>query len=71
MVVTNDAVVWANVCVHGGTCSGEEILQLIESAGSPLEEEGKPTTTVVIADCGILTEEEFTAALSEPEPEPE
>ena len=54
--------------MHGG--SGEEILQLIESAGSPLEEEGKPTTTVVIADCGILTEEEFAAA-SEPGPEPE
>eukprot|EP01043_Picozoa_sp_COSAG02_P057316 COSAG02_NODE_6936_length_3279_cov_21.396388_4_plen_106_part_00 len=41
--------------------------QLLEQVGSPIESEGVPTTTAVIADCGM-----FEGVLeAEPEPESE
>ena len=49
----------------GGWFPSANIFQLLEQVGSPIESEGVPTTTAVIADCGI-----FEGPL-EAEPEPE
>jgi hypothetical protein len=38
--------------LFGEVVAGESVLKLIEEAGSPLAEEGKPTCDVIIADCG-------------------
>ena len=47
---------------RGAVGSSANILQLLEQVGTPIESEGVPTTTAVIADCGVF---------EEPEPETE
>lgn len=43
--------------VFGEIVSGFEILDLLEEIGSPLTAEGVPTTSAVVADCGLLERE--------------
>ena len=50
--------------IFGKMVSGEDVLKLIEEAGSSIADEGKPTCDVVIADCGLIQPQ-----TCEPEPE--
>jgi cyclophilin family peptidyl-prolyl cis-trans isomerase len=56
--------------VFGEIVSGFDILDLLEEIGSPLASEGVPTTSAVIADCGILDEVDISLEVTAAEPEP-
>ncbi len=40
--------------VFGKVVSGFEVLEQIEAVGVPAGQDGEPTQTVVIFDCGLL-----------------